>query len=440
MAPPNDLKGKMEERPVPRLLVGLRGEALTGVVALHEDSGTDSTIYVRDGSPVHVVLPNALDRLDQMLIEARLIGEADMARAQAVRESSGLLMGQVLCQLGLVAEEQLAEVLRWQIKRKVTRLFSSQQGSFSVTSGNHPFGVGATSPGVAIDSRALVFPGMLSSYSDAKLASELGPLAGRLVRLRPVSSAQLGELGFGISHAPLLMHLRLAGFRLEENWIHGAVGPRPREAKAVMLSLFYLDLLSVEREVGQRPPPPREREVTQRRPVPTPPPTPASVPLARILTPMPAPPARSATPPPAPAYSPHRTPVSLPQLDAPGLLALAQRYFGKGDMVRAEEAFEAVARLDGENKRVQGFLAWLQFWKKTGVERTSAIEPTMRTLRDVLRADVTFALGHYFVGELAKLQKDLVRAESAFRAALSHDPNLMEAERELRLMTMRKAR
>jgi hypothetical protein len=409
-----DLKGKVEERPVPRLLVGLRGDAVTGVVDLREDSGQNSVIYVREGWPVHAVLPNALDRLDQMLLEARLIGEADMARAQSVRETSGLLMGQVLCQLGLVADEQLAEVLRWQLKRKVTRLFSSQQGWFSVTSSNHPFGMTTASPGVAIDPRALVFPGILSSYSDAKLAGELGPLAGRLVRLRPIGSAQLGELGFGAMHAPLLMHLRLAGFRLEEAWIHGALGPRPREAKAVMLALFYLDLLELDRATAQRLPP---------VPAPTPPPAPS----ARILTPLP-----------APAHG-YRTPTSVPQLDSPGLMALGQRYFAKGELGRAGEAFEAVAQLDPDNRRARAFLAWLQLWKRSGVERTAALEPTLRAIKDVLRADATFALGHYFVGELAKMQNDLPRAESAFRAALSHDPNLIEAQRELRLMTMRKA-
>jgi tetratricopeptide (TPR) repeat protein len=407
-----DLKGKVEERPVPRLLMGLRGDAVTGVVDLREDSGQNSIIYVRDGSPVHAVLPNALDRLDQMLLEARLIGEADMARAQSVRETSGLLMGQVLCQLGLVADEQLSEVLRWQLKRKVTRLFSSQQGWFSFTSSNHRFGMTTASPGVAIDPRALVFPGILTTYSDGKLAGELGPLAGRLVRLRPIGSAQLGELGFGATHAPLLMHLRLAGFRLEEAWIHGALGPRPREAKAVMLALFYLDLLELDRSTAQRP-----------APTPTPAPTPA--PAARILT-----------PPPAPA---HRTPTSVPQLDAPGLMALGQRYFAKGELNRAEEAFEAVFQLDPENRRVRAFLVWLVLWRKSGVERTAAIEPTARVIKDVLRADATFALGHYFVGELAKMQNDLTRAEIAFRMALSHDPNLIEAQRELRLMTMRKA-
>jgi hypothetical protein len=415
MALIDPLRGKMEERPVPRLLVRLRGEAMTGVVDLREDSGQSSTIYLREGSPVHVVLPNAVDRLDQMLLEARLISEADIARAQAVRETSGLLMGQVLCQLGLVAEEQLAEVLRWQLKRKVTRLFSTQQGSFAITAGNHPFGVTTSSPGMSIDARALVFSGILSGYSDAKLAGELGPLAGRLVRLRPVSSSQLSELGFGATHAPLLMHLRLAGFRLEEAWIHGALGPRPREAKAVMLALFYLDLLELDRTAVQRPPPP-------------PPPAPPPVPSARILTPLP-----------APAYTGHRTPTSLPQLDAPGLLALAQRYFAKGELTRAEEAFEAVVHLDRENRRARAFLAWLQLWKKSGVERTTAIEPTVRTIKEVLRLEPTFALGHYFVGELAKMQNDMVRAEAAFRAALTHDPNLIEAQRELRLMTMRKA-
>jgi tetratricopeptide (TPR) repeat protein len=410
---------------VPRLLVGLRGEARTGVVDLLEEGGQHSIIYLRGGSPVHVVLPNATDRLDQMLVEARLISEADIARAQSLRQSSGLLMGQVLCRLGLVADEQLSEVLRWQLKRKVTRLFSTGAGTFAVDHAEHPFGSTDASPGMAIDARALVFPGMLTSYTDARLALELGQLAGRLVRLRPVSSAQLAELGFGPTHAPLLMHLRLAGFRLEESWIQGALGPRPREAKALMLSLFYLDLLELDR--------------TEARRAATPPPVPPAA-MPPVPTPPPAPALRTLTPVSSPALPAHRTPTSLPQLDAPQLLALAQRYFSKGDLNRAEEAFSAVAQLDAGNRRVRGFLAWLQFWKKSGVERTGAIEPTMKTLREVLRAEPTFALGHYFVGELAKLQNDLVRAEAAFRAALSHDPNLMDAQRELRLMTMRKSR
>src|SRR4051794_37826776 len=110
------MKGTLQEQPFPRLLVGVRGQQVTGLVEVRELTGQTNKIYVRDGLPVHVIGPDSLDRLDVMLVEAGLLSSGDMARAQAVRESSGRLMGQVLCELGLVGPEQLAEVLRWQVR------------------------------------------------------------------------------------------------------------------------------------------------------------------------------------------------------------------------------------------------------------------------------------------------------------------------------------
>src|SRR5438046_1007619 len=104
-------------------------------------------------------------------------------------------------------------------ERPIARLFSTEEGSFAVTAADHPFALSAASPGAAVDPRTLVFPGILSSYNEGKLATELGPLTGRMVRLRPVSTAQLNELGFESRHSPLLMHLRMAGFRLDPDWI-----------------------------------------------------------------------------------------------------------------------------------------------------------------------------------------------------------------------------
>src|SRR3954468_13093997 len=140
------LKGLLQERPVPRLLVGVRGEQLTGLVELREISGQTNKIYVRGGLPVHVIGPDSLDRLDLMLVEAGLLTSGDVARAQAIRESTGRLMGQVLCEMGLVGPDQVPEVLRGQVRRKVPRLFSSEEESFSVTAADHPFALNPASP------------------------------------------------------------------------------------------------------------------------------------------------------------------------------------------------------------------------------------------------------------------------------------------------------
>jgi cytochrome c-type biogenesis protein CcmH/NrfG len=89
---------------------------------------------------------------------------------------------------------------------------------------------------------------------------------------------------------------------------------------------------------------------------------------------------------------------------------------------------------------VRAFMAWIQFWKKEGAGREGALTLTIQTLREVLRTEPTFAMGYYFIGELLKMGNDMNRAENAFRAAVSHDPELIEAQRELRLLVMRRTR
>jgi hypothetical protein len=388
--------GRVAEHPVPRLLVGLRGEELTGSVEIREGGSRPSVLYVRRGSPVHVVRPDTLDRLDLVLAQSGLLTSADIARAQLVRESTGQLMGRVLQEMGLVPEPLLADALRLQLRRKVSRLFEAREGTFAITRGDHPFGRDAASPGAQVEARSLVFPGIFTGYDHGRLAAGLAELAGRRVRLARVGAAELTALGFNANHAPLLLHLHRSGFSLQDEWIQRRDGgPRAREAKAVLLALLYLDLLEIAEEAA-----PAEPLVT----------------------------------------GPHRAPTPLPDVDPAYLFALAQRLFRSGDLTRAEETFERVARAETGNHRVQAFLAWIRFWKDRWPDRDAAVEVTLKALREVVRIEPAFAMGHYFIGELFKVRNDMNRAENAFRAAVSHDPDLLDAQRELRLITMRRRR
>jgi hypothetical protein len=388
------------------LLVGLRDDEITGSVEIRETTGRPSIVYVRAGLPVHVVRPDSLDRLDLVLVEAGLVTSADIARAQLVRESTGQLMGQVLCELGLVEQQKLSEALRWQLRRKVTRLFSWTEGTFAVSRADHPFGMNASSPGASIDPRSLVFPGILAGYPRRRLAAELAPLAGRRVRLAPVSAAHLNGLGFTAEHAPLLIHLRRSGFRLQDQWIRREdQSPRAREARAVLLALLYLGLLEVLEDNADDATPEHVVEAT---------------PSAPVLLPA------ASTP--------------LPEVDHVHLFALAIRCLRNGELTRAEESFETVAKQDSNNHRARAFLTWIAFWKKRGQQRDAALELTLKAIRETIRAEPDFALGHYFMGELWKLRNELGKAEHAFRAAVMHDPDLIEAHRELRLLSLRKTR
>jgi hypothetical protein len=389
--------GRVKQQPLPKLLVGLRDGEVTGLVEITEggEGGQSSSLYLRRGRPVHVARPDSLDRLDQVLIEAGILTSQDLAVARAVHEETGRLMGQLLRELRLVDEEQLAEALRLQLRRKVTRLFSSAEGTVEVSPGEHRFGAGESSPGHAVEPRTLVFPGIEASYDRTRLAAELAGLSGKLVRLPALSDFQLTEMGFSAAHGPLLNLLQRNGFRIEPRWINDELGPRAREAKAILLSLMYLGLLQFPEE------------------------------LVRAVPVVPVP-----------------TPASGPALppDPEQLLANGERHFRNGDLVRAERAFDEADRLAPWNLRVRAFLIWIHFWKQPDTARKLTLERTLNKLVQVVNVERAFAYGHYFVGELLKLRNQPRQAEAAFNTAVRHDPTLIEAQRALRLMKMRAAR
>jgi tetratricopeptide (TPR) repeat protein len=337
------------------------------------------------------------DRLDQVLVDSRLITAEQLAEAERQRGRSGQLLGQVLRQLGLVDDQQLDRALRWQLQRKVTRLFSAR-GSVDVSPTDHPFGVDASSPGMSIEPRRLMFPGILNGYDDVLLRAELEALSGRVVRLVSVGVGQLSELGFRSHHGPLLSHLQQTGFRIERNWLDSDAGARGREARSILLALFYLDLLGFPEE-------------------------------ARETTPV---------APSAPADAP-AVPRPAPALDCAQLYLLGERSFRNGDLVRAEQSFEQASQGDPHNPRLRAFLIWIHFSKQDQARRQAMLERTLAALREIVRKDREFAHGHYFLGKLLKLGNDLRRAELAFRSAIQHDDQLIDAQRELRLMHMRRA-
>ena len=355
---------------------------------------------------MHVVRPDALDRLDQVLVEIGAVEPADLEQAEGVRAKTGLLLGQVLRHLGLLDSDRLVEVLRYQLKRKITRLFSSRTRSVQIVPMDHRFAADASSPGIAIEPSTLVFPGILANYDENRLLVGLTELGGRWVRLKPIGEAQLAALGFGSIHGPLLSHLSRIGYRVENRWIHTVLGPRGREAKSVLLALHYLDLLDFPEEAGCELPSSRDPGQGGWAA-----PTNRSIPI---------------------------TESGALSLDREDLVALAERYFKNGDLLLAEQAFEQAAKLDPSDTRLRAFLAWIAFRKEPEARRHLTVEFTLRTLLELIRDDRGFAYGHYFIGKLLQLSQRANVAEMAFRFAADADPELIEAKRELSLLNARR--
>ena len=237
--PPAVARGRLEERPFPRLLHQLFSKRVTGCLQLIDDSRDESRVYLRDGVPVHVMRPNDIDRLDQVIMEANLVPTHLVAELSAALPP-GRRLGEVLVERGLVSPAGLADALKFQLRRKLLRLFFPQRGQFAVFVEAHNFGVGDEFKETRVDPRCLMYPGVRAAYDEARLKAELAPLTNHRFRMLPTLAGSLLEaMGFK-ANDPMLVSL---GEKLHALADLPASGQRGLDARAIVLALLYTDLL-----------------------------------------------------------------------------------------------------------------------------------------------------------------------------------------------------
>ena len=87
----------------------------------------------------------------------------------------------------------------------------------------------------------------------------------------------------------------------------------------------------------------------------------------------------------------------------------------------------------------KAYWAWTRF-DSPNAAKDRLVRDTLKVLEEVLRDRSKFPVALYWTGLLHKHLGDHNAAENAFRAAVAQDKSLLEAERELRLMEMRRVR
>lgn len=430
--------GRLYEHPMPSLLVAIRREALTGYIGVDQGADNKSLLYFRQGLPVHVERPDPLDRLDRVLVETGLVPAGAMDVAEQVRAKTGRPLGEILCEQRFITHERLKEAFRYQLLRKLARLFRSSLGTFEAVQADHLYGLAPPSTGFPVDPRTVIYPAIRAAYDDARLAEELKPLVGKIVRLAKDADAVRLELGATSVDSTLLSLLRGPGLLVDESGIRGSGGERIHDRKVLLLSLLYLGLLSLGGVVLPRAPlPPVETSpVVPTRP-PTPRPARASAEPARPPTTS----AEAAVPPAAvtpevPAPRPDEVLGKLARLDPASVFRTGETALREGDLRRAEDAFEALAHVDGAKPKYLAYLTWIRC-SSSGASGLAEAD-VMTVIREALAADPEFAFGHFMLGECLRIGEKIPQAIRAYQAALRYDAKLFEAERALRLLSMRK--
>jgi hypothetical protein len=263
--------GSLKERPLPRLLQQLFRKQLTGCLSITDETGDLSEVYLRSGYPVHVHRPVDSDRLDRVLIENGLVTERTVEMAMPM-VSSGIRLGEALERMGALTKQTLADVLKAQIRRKITRLFCVIDGSFEIFVENHAYGEGDEWTTMRVDPRTLYYLAIRTAYDLPRVTRELSRLWGQQFRLISSSPAYLAAMQIP-GDDPVVSALRTGWQTLEKV---DPVAARPVEARAVLLALYYGDMLERQNLMG-----------SADKPVPVPPSTDNLIPVASVSGEMP---------------------------------------------------------------------------------------------------------------------------------------------------------
>jgi tetratricopeptide (TPR) repeat protein len=110
-----------------------------------------------------------------------------------------------------------------------------------------------------------------------------------------------------------------------------------------------------------------------------------------------------------------------------------------GNHAQAIEALRKAIEKKPADPDYAVYLTWATFDDPRATKSALAQE-SMARIQTFLTDHPQFGRGHYWIGMIWKFLDDEKKAEASFKAAIGHDKTLMEAERELRLLRMRRER
>jgi tetratricopeptide (TPR) repeat protein len=131
--------------------------------------------------------------------------------------------------------------------------------------------------------------------------------------------------------------------------------------------------------------------------------------------------------------------ATLAIVDAEKSFQRGEVFLRKGDYAQAIEAFSDAIKVNPSEQQYRAYLAWARFDDPRARKELVARE-ALATLQQVVGAESRFARGFFWIGQIWKFLNDAIQAEKAFREALRLDRGLVDAEREIRLLEMRKAK
>lgn len=164
-------QGRLEEMPLPRLLLDLHLAGFGGALTLSRDR-IGKRFLLQKGWPVFAESNLASESLGVQLMDAGRLHRTAFNRATALMESSGCQEGAALLELGLLTPKELFVALKDQVSIRLLECFGWPHGAFIIDPEGDP---GSDAQPFRLDPLALVQSGLEMHWSGERILGDLAP-------------------------------------------------------------------------------------------------------------------------------------------------------------------------------------------------------------------------------------------------------------------------
>jgi curved DNA-binding protein CbpA len=233
------LEGSLEDYPLPMLFALALERKFSGILHIKSESG-EPWVWFIEGFPSGVFLPKSQEFLGQIMRELGMIDDNAFNQSLMEMAKTKKLQGQILLAMGAIKEEQLERALSVQMARKLSRLFSIRQGTFSFGEDEEP--ANAIDP-IRVNPYALIYAAIHTHYKEEDLKRGLTPLVGKSCKASGLFVERKDLFEFpkdDMQDAEMLRE-----FRLPQEFVRTA-RCGPLNSMMMLLALFWCGMLEIE--------------------------------------------------------------------------------------------------------------------------------------------------------------------------------------------------
>ncbi len=472
-------QGELQEMPIPKLLYILFSQRKNGILTLVKEK-LKKRIYIRNGEPTFVESNLVQECLGKVLVRKGKLTEEQCNESLRMMQSQKSRQGRILINMGLLTPTELDEALKDQALERILEIFTWTEGSYRLQPPR------AETPNLTTLSLSLpqiLLRGVRSGFPEAIIREEIGPYSERSIRIKNNPLLKFDDFRFASWDEQILNQVngsntlsdivqsteareldiyQLIYTCLITDMIEFVVTSEEREEQNVYLRLIqifeelrqqnYFKVLDVSRQ-----PTPKElfehmsEKMATYHPVtsdfnPT-----KSKKIHRVLTKI--------TDIFKTAYDILNDPKQRQKYErqlfySDGIIPMfPSRVFdqneefrkikvdlSRGDFDNAETNSKAMALLFPGDWRFKAYHGWALFKKlcQRGQPASAALESAIIEISSAIQMDPNEPSGYLFLGNIYKYLKKMDKAVVFFQEALQRDANLIEARRELRLISHRR--